>query len=127
MKTVAPASCSRRTIAKPIPARRLTPVTRALRPVIAAVLRGENADDLAHGLGRCAQRLLLLVAEVELDDLFDPAGAELHGDAHIEAVDAVLALEIRGAREHAALVQHDRVDHLGSRCAGRVPRGGAHE
>src|SRR5664279_1829507 len=103
--TVAPASCSLRTIAKPMPARRLTPVTSAFFPAMSispsltrgqtrvrprnesrtASLRGQDADDLAHGLRRCAQRLLLLVGEVELEDLFDPAGAELHGHAHVEA------------------------------------------
>ena len=59
--------------------------------------------------------------EVELDDLLDAARAELDRDAHVEAVDPVLALEVRGAREHALLVEHDRVDHLRRRGARRVP------
>ena len=52
------------------------------------------------------------VAEVELDDLLDAACAELHRHADVEAVDAVLALEIRGAGQDPLLVEHDRVDHL---------------
>src|SRR3954470_9009577 len=106
-----------------MPRRRFAPVTRALR----TGLGREDADDLAYRLGRRLQRLRLLVREVELDDLLDAARAELDRDAHVEAVDPVLALEVRRAGEHALLVEHDRVDHLRSGGARRVPRRGAHE
>ncbi len=50
-----------------------------------------------------------------------PAAPSFTGNAHVEAVDPVLALEIRGAREDALLVEADRVDHLRGRGPGRVP------
>src|SRR5262249_24913108 len=75
-------------------------------------LRREHPDDVADGVGGGAERFLLRVVQLDLVDLPDPGGAELHRDAHVEAVDAVLALEVRGAREDALLVEHDRVDHL---------------
>ena len=75
--------------------------------------RTAAADSRSH--------LALLLAEVELDDLLDAAGAELDRHAHVETVDAVLALEQRRAREHALLVEDDRVDHLRRGCARRVP------
>src|SRR5581483_9488053 len=67
-------------------------------------LSGQDADDVAHRVARRLQRVALVVGEIELDDLLDPARAELARHAHVEAVDAVLALEVRGAREHALLV-----------------------
>src|SRR4051794_26421865 len=106
-----------------MPRRRFAPVTRALR----TGLGREDADDLAYRLGRSLQRLRLLGREVELDDLLDPARAELARHAHVEAVDPVLALEIRRAGQDAPLVEHDRVDHLRSGRARRVPRRGAHQ
>ena len=73
------------------------------------------------------ERLALVVGELELDDLLDPAGAELHRHADVEAVDPVLALEQRRARQDALLVEEDRVDHLRDRRARRVPGGGAEQ
>src|SRR5712691_8808073 len=145
--TLAPCSCSRRTIAKPMPTRLLTPVTSAFIPDLSTEpdpnpgarpgpgtvtkvtpsLRGEDGDDFAHGGRRRLERLPLVVGQVELDDLLNATGAELHGHPHVEAVDAVLAFEIRGARENALLVQHDRVDHLRGRRTRCVPGRGAHE
>src|SRR5436305_4059388 len=122
-----------------MPARRLTPVTRTFTPNMqpgccatwlhgcGAALRGQDAGDLADRLARAPQRLLLVVREVELDDLLDAARAELARDAHVEPVDLVLALEVRRAREHTLLVEHDRVDHLRRGGPGRVPGRGAHQ
>ena len=56
-----------------------------------------------------------------------PPAPSLHRDAHVEAVDAVLALEVGRAGEHALLVEHDRVDHLRGRRARRVPGRGAEQ
>src|SRR5581483_5276041 len=112
------------------------PSTSAVRPFsprstprawYALPLGRQHADDLAHRVARGLEGRLLVVREVELDDLFDPARAELAGDAHVEAVDPVLALEIGGAGQDAPLVEHDRVDHLRGGRARRVPGGGAHE
>ena len=55
-------------------------------------------DDVADGVGRLAERRLLRLVEVDLEDLLDPLRAELHRHAHVEAVDAVLALEVGRAR-----------------------------
>src|SRR5947208_6778938 len=76
--------------------------TSALRPseltgrcawILHNPLRREDADDLAHGVGGLVQHRLLLLGELELDDLLDSSRAELDRHAHVEAVDAVLALE----------------------------------
>src|SRR5438105_4707390 len=110
-------------------ARRLEATGRSRRRPAAAALANagralgrQDADDFAHRLGRGAKRALLLVREVELDDLLHAAGAELHRYTHVEPVDAVFALEVRGAREDALLVEHDRVDHLRRGRARRIPR-----
>src|SRR5262249_6407806 len=123
VKTRAPPCSSRFAIACPMPARRLTPVTSAAY----TTLRREDADDLAHGRGARVERLALVVGEVELDDLLDPARTELARDAHVEAVDAVLTLEVRRAWKDALLVEHDRVDHLRCSRARRVPRRRSHQ
>ena len=72
----------------------------------------EHADHLAHSVGGLPQRFLLGVVQLDLEDLLDALSAELHGDAHVEAVDPVLALEVGGAGQHTLLVEHHRVDHL---------------
>src|SRR4051794_33305086 len=64
----------------------------------------------------------LVVLEVDLHDLLDPLGAELHRHAHEQAVDPELALAQSRARQHALLVVDDRVDHLGYRGRGGVER-----
>src|SRR6478609_3588681 len=61
----------------------------------AAGLRGEHRNHVANGVGALAERVLLRSVEVDLEDLLDPLGAELHGHAHVEAIDAVLAFEER--------------------------------
>src|SRR5829696_9692798 len=84
----------------------------------------KDVHDLAHGGGGIPKRLLLLVAQVELDDLLDAGRAHLHRHAHVQTVDAVLALEVRRARKEALLVEQHRVDHLRARRSRRVPGGG---
>src|SRR5919201_5858537 len=92
-----------------------------------AASAAEDADDLAHGAGGVLQLLELVLCELELDDLLDPAAAELHRHADVEAVDPVLTLEVRRARQHPLLVEHDGVHHLCSCRARRVPRGRAEQ
>src|SRR5262245_15525024 len=59
----------------------------------------EDADQLAHGVGRAPELGLLVVGQVDLDDLLEPLRAELAGNAHEDPVEPVLALEERGARQ----------------------------
>src|SRR5918992_341895 len=132
MVTFAPSSASVSAIARPIPAD--APQTIAVRPfrprstsAPSSALTRQDPDDVPDRVCGGAQQLLLLVREVELDDLLDPARAELDRDAHVEAVDAVLALEVRRHREHALLVQQDGVDHLRARGPRGVPGRGAEQ
>src|ERR1700745_1117039 len=66
----------------------------------------EHADDLAHRAGGVLQLLELVCAQLELDDLLDSPAAELDRHADVEPFDAVLAFEVRRARQHALLVEH---------------------
>src|SRR5690242_4907993 len=95
--TFAPSAASASAIARPMPEE--APQTIAVRPLRSRSTGGlsargaEHADDLANGLGGRVERLALVVTQVELDDLLDAARAELDGNAHVQAVDPVLALE----------------------------------
>src|SRR6185437_16467457 len=60
---------------------------------------------------------LLFGSEFDLDDLLEAPGAELARNANVEAVDAVLALEVCSAGENLLLVLEDGFDHLD--CGGR--------
>ena len=52
-----------------------------------------------------------LSAVSSISRTFSRPPAELHGHAEVEALEAVLALEVRGAREDAASVAEDRLGH----------------
>ena len=54
---------------------------------------------------------LLVGQQLELEDLLHAARAEQHGHAHVDAARAVLAVEVRGAGEHALLIAQDRLGH----------------
>ena len=84
-----------------------------------------GADDVTDGGRRGRERIQLGAVELELGDPLDAGCTEAHWDTHVEVVDAVLTLEIRGAREHALLVEHDRVDHLRCCSTRRIPGGGS--
>src|ERR671918_1385694 len=122
--TFAPSSASASATPSPIPAD--APQTIAVRPSRwrSTSFPLQDAHDLADRRGRRPYHLLLLGRQLQLDDLLDPSGAQLRGHAHVEASDPVLALEVRGARQHALLVEADGVDHLGRRGARRIPRRG---
>ena len=115
-------------MARPMPED--APQTIAVRPSsprsICCDLRGRRRP---RGRRRRSRRSIVCssVGQLELDDLLDAAGAELDRHAHVEAVDPVLALEVGGAGQDALLVEHDRVDHLRRRGAGRVPGGRAEQ
>src|SRR5439155_1149100 len=87
--------------------------TLSAPPSDAGALGAEDADHFANGVGRLVEHCLFLLAQVELDDLLDTSGAELHRSAHVEPVDAVLALELCGARQDALLVLAHRVERIG--------------
>src|SRR3954464_5193919 len=77
-----------------------------------------NADYLhqfLHSIGALLQRRLLLAGQFDLDDLLQAASAKLAGNADEQAVDAVLALQVCGARQDLLLILEDGFHHLGRR------------
>src|SRR5262249_35147296 len=139
--TFAPSAASASAIASPMPEE--APQTIAVLPrsprSIAVSLEGaagaapcllfpfQDLDDVAHGRSGLLEHPLLVGGQLELDDLRGAAGADLHRHAHVEAVDAVLAGQVRSAGKDALLVEHDRVDHLRRCSARRVPGRGAEQ
>src|SRR5262245_37653759 len=104
--TFAPSAASDSAIARPIPEDApQTIAVRPRRPRSIPSAHGEDADDVADRGRRLLEPRSLLLGEVDLDDLLDAARADLRRHAHVEAVDPVLALEVRGARQHALLVE----------------------
>src|SRR5436190_14879157 len=92
--TFAPSPASASAVASPRPDDApLTIAVRPLSPRSIFYLLTEHADDFAHRVGRFLQLCLLVFRQLELDDLLDAGGAELHRHAHVETVDAVLALQ----------------------------------
>src|ERR1022692_5128312 len=73
-----------------------------------------------YRLGAPMKRGPLLIGERDIDHFEEAALAEPAGHAGEQPVDAVLALEMHGARQHLAGIEHDRVDHLRDRGARRV-------
>src|SRR5437868_2423685 len=52
---------------------------------------------LSHRVSRVRQRRALVGRQLDLDDLLHPVAAELHRHPDVEIVEAVLAVEVRGA------------------------------
>ena len=104
---------------------RSTAAERSWRALCACYLcvRTETTSRTAAAEARSA---LLLGREAELDDLLDAGRTELHRNAHVQAADAVLALQ-QAVQEDALLVEQDRVHHLRRCGAGCVPRGRAEQ
>src|SRR5437763_11287389 len=67
-------------------------------------LDSEHIDKFLNRRRALLKRDALLGRQVDLDDLFEAARAELAGHADVEALHAVLAFEVRGARENLLLV-----------------------
>src|SRR5450759_2821618 len=61
-----------------------------------------------------------VIGQRDLDDLLHPAVAQDDRYANVEAVDSVLAAEVRGARQDAPPIPEDRLDHLDDRRGRRV-------
>ena len=73
-----------------------------------ATLRAEDADDLAHGLGRGVQRRALLAGQVELDDCLDPARTQIEALQFLTDLDLVFP----GALASATTVGKRYLAHL---------------
>ena len=72
----------------------------------------QHVDQFLHGGGALVQHGLLFGGELDLVNLFDARGAQLDRNAHVEAVNAVLAFQIGGAGQHFFLVLEDGLGHL---------------
>src|ERR1017187_1849069 len=84
---------------------------------------GQQSDELLDGGGGLLESGGLFRGELELDDPLDAPGAEHDWHAHEDAVDPVLALEVRGARQDLLAVVENRLGHLdGGRGRGVIGR-----
>ena len=72
----------------------------------------QHVHQFLHGGGALLQAGLLLGGQFQLVDLLDAARAQLHGHADEQAVDAVLAFQIRGAGQHLLLIPEDGFGHF---------------
>src|SRR6185437_14777254 len=88
------------------------------------LLSPDHFHQLLHRIGALLKCGLFFRHELDLDDLFQAAGAELAGHADEQAVNAVFAFEIGGAGQDFLLVFENRFDHLG-RSRGRGVVGAA--
>src|SRR5438045_1438314 len=80
----------------------------------------EHVDEFLNRRGALLKRDALFGRQVDLDDLFEAARAELAGHADVETLYAVLAFQIRGAGQNLLLVFEYGLRHLDRRSRGRV-------
>ena len=78
----------------------------------------DDVDQLADRGDRFVEGRLLLAIELDLDDALDAAGADHDRHADIEVLDPVLAVEPRGAGQHALLVAQIGLGHRIAELAG---------
>src|SRR5436190_7148608 len=69
-------------------------------------------DERLNGIHAIVERGLFLRVKLQLDDLFNPAGAKNDRYAHVISADAVLLVAVRRTRDQPLLVANDRFDHL---------------
>src|SRR5208283_4886386 len=81
-----------------------------------ARLHSNHAHQLLHRRCALVQSGFLFRRQLDFDDLLDSLRAELHRHSNVEAVDAVLALQVRSARQDLFLVLEDRFDHFRRCC-----------
>src|SRR3546814_4275613 len=94
----------------------------------AGVQRLARVEQFLDRVDRDLEARLVGTVEFDLDDLLDPARADLHRHANIEAIDAVLAVDKRGAGQDALLVTEVRFGHRDARSRGRIEsRSGAEQ
>src|SRR5213593_4169383 len=74
---------------------------------LAGGLEFELVDQLADGGRRLLEGGALLRGELDLDDLLDALPTELHGNAHVEPLHPVRAIQVGGARQDLLLVLED--------------------
>src|SRR5215831_1803770 len=86
------------------------------------LLQLQLLHQLPHGANRFLEGLALVRGQLDLDDLLHSCAAKLHGNAHVDARDAVLAIEVGRAREDLLLIFQNGLDHLHSGGSGRVVR-----
>src|SRR6185369_12081150 len=103
------------------PATRST--TRIASKNLATVSDLEHVHELLHCRRRLVQGGALGVGELDVPDLLDPLGSELGGHAHVQALDAELALQVAAAGQDLVLVLQYRVHHLRGGGGWRVIRG----
>src|SRR3546814_8661677 len=63
-----------------------------------------SLEQFLDRVDRNLQARLVGTVEFDLDDLLDAARADLHRHAHIQAIDAIFAVDIGGAGQDALLV-----------------------
>src|SRR6266852_6641548 len=76
------------------------------------ILDVDHRDEFLHGRSALVEGSFLFRCEFDLDDLLDSLGAEFHRNADKKPVDAVLSVEIGGARKNLFLVFEDGLDHF---------------
>src|SRR3546814_16010831 len=91
----------------------------------AGVQRLARVEQFLDRVDRDLEARLVGTVEFDLDDLLDPARADLHRHANIEAIDAVLAVDKRGAGQDALLVTEVRFGHRDAPSRGRLENGRA--
>src|SRR4051794_7550865 len=89
----------------------------------ANALRGEGGDELPHRVHGPVERDPLVGRQLDLEHPLEPAAAEHDGYPDEQPVDAELALQERGAGQHALSIAQDRVDHLERGRGRRIERG----
>src|SRR5262245_42286112 len=65
----------------------------------------DDVDDALDAFGALLEHGLLFVGQADLDDLLDALAADDDGDAHVEVLVAVLAVEVGRGGEEALLVE----------------------
>src|SRR6202050_2359426 len=74
-----------------------------------------SATSTARGArlcGRLVQRRFFLGLELDLDNLFDAFGAELHRNANKQTAKSVFTFEVSSARQDFFLILQNRFDHF---------------
>src|SRR3972149_8526208 len=75
-------------------------------------LHPQHLQHFAHCLCRAPERRQFLVGEGKLKDAFDPPASKNDGNATVDILDAVLAVEVGGGGKEPLPVKEDGVRHL---------------
>ncbi|ENN89596.1 hypothetical protein RHSP_59721 [Rhizobium freirei PRF 81] len=77
--------------------------------------RGASVAEAGNGSDRLVESFLLGLVEIDFDDALDTACTDDGGNADIHVLDAILAVEVSGARQNALLVLEVGFSHLNGR------------